>query len=152
MLRCLNSSDQYGTGFKIYSLSQTVITQTTAYIGIKHVFSCINIRQVPWEVLKTEASGFGFQHLPRDLANVHWKTMFDRYYCIKIANICYILRYILHYFVSRFHWCLANLISTNYARSRAGQYTSRDGFKSVAPVWAYWKLRSCALTARELPC
>ena len=40
-------------------------------IGIKHGFSCINIRQVPWEVLKTEAGGgLGFQHLPRDLANV----------------------------------------------------------------------------------
>ena len=41
------------------------------FIGIKHVFSCINIRQVPWEVLKTEAEGRGFQHLPRDLANVN---------------------------------------------------------------------------------
>ena len=39
-------------------------------LGIKHGFSCINIRQVPWEVLKTEAEGRGFQHLPRDLANV----------------------------------------------------------------------------------
>ena len=38
-------------------------------IGIKHGFLCINIRQVPWEVLKTEAEGF--QHLPRDLANVN---------------------------------------------------------------------------------
>ena len=38
---------------------------------IKHVFSCINIRQVSWEVLKTEAEGRGFQHLPRDLANVN---------------------------------------------------------------------------------
>ena len=38
------------------------------------VFQCINIRQVPWEVLKTEAFGLGFQHLPRDLANVNaWK-------------------------------------------------------------------------------
>ena len=26
-------------------------------IGIKHGFSCLNIRQVPWEVLKTEAEG-----------------------------------------------------------------------------------------------
>ena len=43
-------------------------------------FQCINIRQVPWEVLKTEAFGLGFQHLPRDLANVNaWKTMFDPY-------------------------------------------------------------------------
>ena len=40
-------------------------------IGIKHGFSCINIRQVPLEVLKTEAEGRGFQHLPRDLANVN---------------------------------------------------------------------------------
>ena len=40
-------------------------------LGIKHGFSCINIRQVPWEVLKTEAEGRGFQHLPRDLANVN---------------------------------------------------------------------------------
>ena len=40
-------------------------------IGIKHGFSCINIRQVPWEVLKTEAEGRGFQHLPRDLANIN---------------------------------------------------------------------------------
>ena len=44
------------------------------------VFQCINIRQVPREVLKTAASGLGFQHLPRDLANVSaWKTMFDPY-------------------------------------------------------------------------
>ena len=44
------------------------------------VFQCINIRQVPREVLKTAASGLGFQHLPRDLANVNAsKTMFDLY-------------------------------------------------------------------------
>ena len=44
------------------------------------VFQCINIRQVPKEVLKTLASGLGFQHLPRDLANVNaWKNMFDPY-------------------------------------------------------------------------
>ena len=44
------------------------------------VFQCINIRQVPWEVLKTAAFGLGFQHLPRDLANVNArKPMFDPY-------------------------------------------------------------------------
>ena len=44
------------------------------------VFQCINIREVPWEVLKTAAFGLGFQHLPRDLANVNaWRTMFDPY-------------------------------------------------------------------------
>ena len=43
-----------------------------AIITIKHVFfKCINIRQVPWEVLKTAAFGLGFQHLPRDLANAN---------------------------------------------------------------------------------
>ena len=52
-----------------------------AIIAIEHVFfQCINIRQVPWEVLKTAAFGLGFQHLPRNLANVKaWKTMFDPY-------------------------------------------------------------------------
>ena len=40
-------------------------------IRIKHVFSCIKIRQAPREVLKTEAGGRGLQHLPRDLANVN---------------------------------------------------------------------------------
>ena len=40
-------------------------------IGIKHGLSCINVRQVPWKVLKTEAEGRGFQHLPTDLANVN---------------------------------------------------------------------------------
>ena len=49
------------------------------------ILSIINIFKVPREVLKTEGkslktSGFalGFQHFPRDLANVNeWKIMFD---------------------------------------------------------------------------
>ena len=42
-------------------------------------FQYINIRQVPWEVLK-KAFGLGFQHLQRDVANVNaWKTMSDPY-------------------------------------------------------------------------
>ena len=40
-------------------------------IGIKHGFPCINVCQVPREMLKTEAEGRGFQQLPRDLANVN---------------------------------------------------------------------------------
>ena len=83
---------------------------------------------------------------------MHWKTMFERSYCIKTENICYISGYFLHYFVSPLRRSLANAISTDYARSRAGQYTSRNGSKSVAPVRSYWKLRSRVLTARELPC
>ena len=51
-----------------------------AIIAIEHGFQCINIRPVPWEVLKTAAFGLGYQHLPRDLANVNaWKPMFDPY-------------------------------------------------------------------------
>ena len=60
--------------------------------------------------------------------------MFDRYYCLKIENICYISRYFLHYFVSPFHRCLAKAISTDYARSMAGQCTPCHGSKSVAPA------------------
>ena len=40
-------------------------------IGTKHDFPFINIRKVLREVLKTECEARGFQHLPRDLANVN---------------------------------------------------------------------------------
>ena len=40
-------------------------------IGIKHGFSCNNICQILWEVLKTEAEGSGFQYLPSDLVTVN---------------------------------------------------------------------------------
>ena len=106
-------------------------------------------------MLKTEAEGPArFQHLPKDLANVSAlkKNMFDRYYCIKTENICYISCYFLHYFVSPFPRCRANAISTDYTRSRARQYTFRDGSNSVAPLRAYCKLRSRAFTAHESPC
>ena len=73
-------------------------------IGIKHIFSCINIRQVPREVLKTETGGRSFQHLPRALANVNLLKNHDRSLLLhKSENICYISRYFLHYFVSPFH-------------------------------------------------
>ena len=42
-----------------------------AIIAIEHVFQCVKIRKVPWDVLKSAAFGLGFQHLPRDLANVN---------------------------------------------------------------------------------
>ena len=51
------------------------------------VFQCINIRQVPWEVLKTSAFGRGFQQLPRDLTPVNaWKMMFDTYSKVVVAG------------------------------------------------------------------
>ena len=138
---------------KEHGLGHVISAKHCYNIGIKHGFSCIYIRQVPWEVLKTEAEGRGF-HTSQGTWRMlmHWKTMFDRYYCIKTENICYISRYFLHYFVSPFHRCLANVISTEYARSRAGQYASHNGSYSVVPVRSYWKLRSRALNARELPC
>ena len=52
-------------------LPETLDSVAYINIGIKHGFSCINIHQVSREVLKTEAGGRGFQHLPRDLANVN---------------------------------------------------------------------------------
>ena len=42
-----------------------------AIIAIEHGFQCINIHQVPWEVLKTASFGLGFQHILRDVANVN---------------------------------------------------------------------------------
>ena len=92
----------------------------------QHGFSCINIRQVP----RTS--------VPPDLANGNALKNHVRSLLLhKNENICYISRYFLHYFVSLFHRCLANAISTDYVRSRAGQYTSRNGSKSVAPVRSY---------------
>ena len=46
-------------------------SKRVANIGIKHGFSRINIRQVPWDVLKTEAEGGDFQRLTMDMANVN---------------------------------------------------------------------------------
>ena len=44
------------------------------------ILSCINIRKVPREMLKASGFALGFQHPPRDLANVNeWKIMFDPY-------------------------------------------------------------------------
>ena len=51
------------------------------------IFQYINVCPVPREMLKTSAYGLGFQHLPRDLANVNaWKTMFDPYNIIGKKN------------------------------------------------------------------
>ena len=125
-----------------YPLTKSVDTTKCINVWIKHVFPCINIRQDPREVLKTEAGGRGFQHLPRDLVNVNALKKHVRSLLLQSENICYLSPYFLHYFVSPFHWCLANAISTDYARSGAGHYTSRDGSNSVGPVQAYWKLHS----------
>ena len=76
------------TVFKLYPSCSDVVN-----IGIKHGFPCINVCQVPREVLKTEAEGRGFQHLPRDLANVkdllpYWEYKNDlvKYFMQQIQN------------------------------------------------------------------
>ena len=51
------------------------------------IFQYINVCPVPREMLKTSAYGLGFQHLPRDLANVNaWKTMFDPYIELRLLQ------------------------------------------------------------------
>ena len=58
--------------YLFYSIFISVDTANYSNIGIKHCFQCINVCQVPRELLKTEAEeGLGFQQLWRDLANVN---------------------------------------------------------------------------------
>ena len=64
--KCLDQQSDQG----LHNPSADSLETVDYIIGIKYGFSCIDIRQVSWEVLKTEAGGLGFQHLPRDLANV----------------------------------------------------------------------------------
>ena len=73
------------------------------------VFQYINICQVPREMLKTSVYGLGFQHLPRDLANVNaWKSMFDpynetleSYSLLKKIGPCYKLKTIVQTILQR---------------------------------------------------
>ena len=57
--------------YYVYSLESPRRGDSNENIGIKHSFSCINVCQVPREMLKAEAEGRGFRQLPRDLANVN---------------------------------------------------------------------------------
>ena len=122
-------------------------------IGIKHGFSCINIRQVQWEVLKTEAEGRGFQHLPRDLAIVNALKNHVQSLLLH-KNWKHLLHFAL--FLALFCFAFSPMSRERYfhelCSSQGREYTSRDGSNSVAPVRAYWKWRSRALTARELHC
>ena len=88
----------------VFAYANIRFSHVAAHIGIKHVFPCINIRRVPREVLKTEGEALGFQHRPRNPANVNArKNMFNRYYCIKVSKKLIIERYFnvlfWHYFV-----------------------------------------------------
>ena len=68
-LLCLHISPQPVSDLKRVKIPFLKIAKHN--IGIKHGFPCINVCQVPREMLKTEAVGRGFQHLPRDRANVY---------------------------------------------------------------------------------
>ena len=89
-------------------------------------------------MLKTEAEGRGFQHLPKDLANVNALKNHVRSLLLhKNGKHLLLFALFLHYFVSPFHRCHVNAISMDYAHSGAGQYTSCDRSNSVALVQAY---------------
>ena len=67
-------------------------------------FRALTFAGFPREVLKTEVAARGFQHRPRNPANVNArKNMFDRYFCIKVSEKSILERYFdvlfWHYFV-----------------------------------------------------
>ena len=100
-------------------------------------------------MLKTEARGRGFQHIPRDLSNVNALKNHVRSRLLHI-NYKHLSHFVL--FLALFWFAFSPMSREHNARSRAGQYTSRDGRNPMALVQSYWKLPSCALTVRELPC
>ena len=93
------------------------------------VFQCINICQVPWEVLRTAAFGLGFQHLPRNLANVN------------VPNnqiLLMLVKYAMSYTIldkKFFHFCIKTLrcgylLGRNRTQRVLQQYT-RDSAQTV---------------------
>ena len=104
------------------------------------VFQYINICQVPREMLKTSAYGLGFQHLPRDLANVNaWKTMFDPYIKIQI----YIMQE--HYFL----FPRKNVKS--FCSAKASKNKLVIDFVSVVGLYKYSRT-SLSMQAFEMRC
>ena len=68
--------------------------------------------------------------------------MFDRYYCIKSENICYISRYFLHYFVHLFTDVSWTAISTDYAMLVLGPGSTY--LVTAANLWTrYDHIESC---------
>ena len=96
-------------------------------IGIKIWFF---MHQVPWELANVNALK---NHVRLLLLHKNWKHLL--HFALFLALFCF-----------TFSLMSRELISTDYARLRAGQRTSRTGSKSMALVRSYWKLRSRALT------
>ena len=126
-------------------------------IGIKHEFSCINIRQVLWEVLETEAEGRGFQHLPRDLANVNALKKTCSIAIIKLKTFA-TFRVISCTILFRL---FTDVSRTQFQRTTLVLGPGRAHLVTAANLWprydhiesALRALRALlALTARELPC
>ena len=83
-------------------------------IGIKHGFSCINIRQVPWEVLKTEAEG----SLVRRGSLVRYTK--TQTYIFPILGLFYFYLFLFIYLqdigiVNPTPWCFIDEVEDSYA-------------------------------------
>ena len=82
-------------------------------IGSGHV-ACANVMDLEFNVINVYTSFDSISICGPNMffhTLMHGKNMFDRYYCIKTENICYISRYFLRYFVSPFHQCFAKATS-----------------------------------------
>ena len=107
-------------------------------IGIKRSFSCINICQVPWEVLKTEARGRGFQHLPRDLVNVNALKNHAR--SLLLHKNWKHSHYFLHYFVWLFH----DVLRTQFSRTMLILGPGSTHLVMAANLWPWYDhIESC---------
>ena len=91
------------------SVHPSVLPSQLMNIGIKHDFPFINIREVLREVLKTEGKVRGFQHLPRDLANVNeWQNHVGSLLLHKFNhNTSKIEKMFAHFILQPYHHFLA---------------------------------------------
>ena len=122
-------------------------------IEIKHGFHALTFASSRGRCWKPRPKAEG-QHLTRDLENVNALKNHVRSLLLH-KNWKHLLNFALFFALFCFAFSQMSRESNFrglYARSRTGQYTSRNGSKSVAPVRSYWKLCSRALTACELPC
>ena len=108
-------------------------------------FSCINIRQVPREVLKTEAGGCGFQQLPRDLANVnalknHVRSLLlhkttEKFATVRVISCTILFRLFTDVSRTRFPWTMLVLGPGSTHLVTAGNLWSRyDHIESCVAV------------------
>ena len=97
-----------------------------AIIVIEHVFPCFNIRWVPRAMLKTSGCALGFQHLPRNPADVNArKNMFDPYIKAKSSrSLSHWLPYwiqseLVNFMICHLHViCISNMYMSYRHKSR----------------------------------